>query len=243
MIARRLANYVAHLALLILFTSPIVVADDWPMWRYDAARSAASPNELESELGLVWEKQFSERTQAWDDPLNLDLMTYDRVFEPIVIDGRLIIGFNDRDKVVAMDTETGQELWTFYTEAPVRMPPAGSAGQVYFTSDDGYLYCVDAADGKLRWKFNGAPNSQHAIGNRRLPGRPAVVRSCATTPSTLPPAFGPSWAHSSMHLMHNRVKSAGSTIAPVPSTSNSRTAPRRLPGLRHREHWSQPNRC
>ncbi|QDV86610.1 PQQ-binding-like beta-propeller repeat protein [Planctomycetes bacterium TBK1r] len=168
MTARRLANYVSRLVLLIILTSSLVVSDDWPMWRYDAARSAASPNELDSELGLIWEKQFSERTQAWDDPLNLDLMTYDRVFEPIVIDGRLIIGFNDRDKVVAMDTETGRELWTFYTEAPVRMPPVGSAGQVYFTSDDGYLYCVDAADGKLRWKFNGAPSSQHAIGNRRL---------------------------------------------------------------------------
>ncbi|MCS7468097.1 PQQ-binding-like beta-propeller repeat protein [Stieleria sp. ICT_E10.1] len=168
MSARRLANYVSHLALLTLLSSPVVAADDWPMWRYDATRSAASPNELDSELNLVWQKQFSARTQAWDDPLNLDLMTYDRVFEPIVIDGRLIVGFNDRDKVVAMDTDTGQQLWTFYTEAPVRMPPVGSAGQVYFTSDDGCLYCVDAADGALQWKFNGAPNAQHAIGNRRL---------------------------------------------------------------------------
>ncbi|QDV46340.1 outer membrane biogenesis protein BamB [Stieleria neptunia] len=168
MIARRFANYVAHLALLSILTASVVAADDWPMWRYDATRSAASPNELDSELSLVWQKPFSARTQAWDDPLNLDLMTYDRVFEPIVIDGRLIVGFNDRDKVVAMDTDTGQQLWTFYTEAPVRMPPVGSRGHVYFTSDDGCLYCVDAADGKLQWKFNAAPNSQHAIGNRRL---------------------------------------------------------------------------
>ena len=95
-------------------------------------------------------------------------MTYDRVFEPIVMDGRLMVGFNDRDKLTAFDAETGKELWSFYAEAPVRLPPAGSNGRVFFCSDDGFLYCVDVATGKLRWKFCGAPNAQHAIGNRRL---------------------------------------------------------------------------
>ncbi|MCA9136690.1 MAG: PQQ-like beta-propeller repeat protein, partial [Planctomycetales bacterium] len=138
------------------------------MWRYDAQRSAAAPNRIDGDLKPIWEKNFRGRSQAWDDPLNLDLMTYDRVFEPVVMDGRMFVSFNDSDKVVAFDTETGQELWRFYTEAPVRLPPVGHAGNVLFTSDDGFLYCVDAASGKLEWKFSGAPDSQHAIGNRRL---------------------------------------------------------------------------
>src|SRR5690606_4446905 len=56
----------------------------------------------------------------------------------------------------------------FVTEAPVRLPPVGWQGKVYFTSDDGFLYCVNAEDGALEWKFSGAPNAQHVIGNRRL---------------------------------------------------------------------------
>lgn len=155
-------------AVLLFIGLPDAWAEDWPMWRYDAQRSAASPCVLADELNLLWERKFSRREQAWDDPLNLDLMTYDRVLEPIVMDGRMFVAFNDSDKVMAMDAATGAELWTFYTEAPVRMPPVGSGGHVYFTSDDGFLYCVRAADGNLEWKFSGAPSSQHAIGNRRL---------------------------------------------------------------------------
>ncbi len=143
-------------------------SDDWPMWRFDAQRSAASTNALPDELQLLWERQFDSREQAWDDPLNLDLMTYDRVFEPIVLGGRLFVGFNDRDKLLALDAATGQELWSAFAGGPVRLPPVGWKDRVFFCSDDGYLYCVRASDGKQLWKFSGAPNAQLAIGNRRL---------------------------------------------------------------------------
>ncbi|MFK8113280.1 MAG: PQQ-binding-like beta-propeller repeat protein [Rubripirellula sp.] len=138
------------------------------MWRFDATRSAASSNQLPQQLHPLWTQELSQRKQAWDDPLNLDLMTYDRVFEPIVMDGRLMVGFNDQNKLVAFDTKTGNKLWTVYTEAPVRLPPAGWQDRVFFCCDDGFLYCVEVASGKLLWKFSGAPNSQHALGNQRL---------------------------------------------------------------------------
>jgi len=143
-------------------------ADDWPMWRCDANRSAATLCLVPDELQLLWTREFTPRKQAWDDPLNLDLMPYDRVFEPIVMNGRMFIGFNDADKLMALDSLTGKELWTVYAEAPVRLPPVGWKDRVYFCSDDGYLYCVQAETGELVWKFSGAPNAQHAIGNRRL---------------------------------------------------------------------------
>ncbi len=142
--------------------------NDWPMWRYDAGRTAATPNSVPENLRLLWQVEYGQRQQAWDDPLNLDLMTYDRTFEPIVLDGRMFMGFNDRDKLLALDARTGKELWSFYSEGPVRMPPVGFQGRVYFVSDDGFLYCVNATDGSLVWKFSGAPNAQHVIGNRRL---------------------------------------------------------------------------
>ena len=140
---------------LSLWHSALLATDDWPMWRSDASRSAASNNALPSEFELLWEKQLPPRRQAWDDPLNLDLMTYHRVFVPIVLDGRIFVGFNDQDKLLALDADTGRELWTFYTEAPVRLPPVGWQGRIYVTSDDGFLYCLSADDGQLRWKFSG----------------------------------------------------------------------------------------
>ena len=151
-----------------MLIAPYAHAEDWPMWRYDPQRSAASSEKLGGKPQLLWTRQFEPRRQAWDDPLNLDLMTYDRVFEPIVMGGRLFIGFNDRDKLMSLDTATGETLWSFFAEGPVRLPAAGWNERVYFSSDDGHLYCVNATDGALLWRFNGAPNAQHAIGNQRL---------------------------------------------------------------------------
>lgn len=168
-------NSLRNLACLALlgfgcFVAPLAPsgADDWPMWRFDATRSAASTNHLPDQFNLIWKRSFTPRQQAWDDPLNLDLMPYDRQFEPIVMDGRVLMGFNDQNKLVALDADTGEECWTVYAEAPVRLPPAGWKDRVFFCSDDGFLYCVEIATGKLLWKFRGAPSAQHAIGNRRL---------------------------------------------------------------------------
>jgi outer membrane protein assembly factor BamB len=143
-------------------------AEDWPMWRYDSGRTAASPQELPPQMNLLWMRREAPRQQAWDDPLNFDLMTYDRVFEPIVMGGKVFVGFNDRDKLAAYDAATGQEIWSFFTDAPIRLAPVGWRGRVYVASDDGKLYCVNAESGRLEWQFRGGPSDRRVIGNKRL---------------------------------------------------------------------------
>lgn len=146
----------------------MAVAGDWPMWRFDSGHTASSDEILPAEFHLEWEREYTPRVQVWDDPLNHDLMTYDRIFEPVVLGERMFIGFNDSDKVVALDLNTGEELWTFYTDGPVRLPAVADQGRVYFVSDDGSLYCVDAETGKQIWSFCGVPSSRKALGNRRI---------------------------------------------------------------------------
>lgn len=148
--------------------APSCSAADWPMWRCDAGRTAASDEKLPAELHLEWERRYPAREQVWDDPLNHDLMTYDKVFEPVVLGDRMFVGFNDSDKMVALDLATGAEVWTFYAGGPVRLAPAAWKGKVYFTSDDGFLYCVSAADGRQLWSFRGGPSARKALGNGRL---------------------------------------------------------------------------
>ena len=142
--------------------------NDWPMWRYDAGHTAASPHELPQSLHLAWTRQYAPRVPVWDDPLNQDMMPYDALFEPVVAQGRMFVAFNDQDKVVALDARSGEEQWCFYADGPVRFSPVVFRGNVYFTSDDGYLYCVGASDGRLQWRFRGAPSGQQVIGNRRV---------------------------------------------------------------------------
>jgi outer membrane protein assembly factor BamB len=166
------------LALLMATLSPLD-AGDWPMWRHDAGRTAFTQEQLPAELHPQWVRQYTQREPVWDDPLNQDLMPLDRVFEPVVLGDTLYIGFNDRDKVVALDTRTGSEKWTFYADGPVRLPLAGRGNRIYFTSDDGRLYCLAADTGKLLWKFRGAPADRKILGNKRLisswPARGGVV--------------------------------------------------------------------
>ncbi len=152
---------------------------DWPMWRYDYARSGNSPEQLDGQLYLLWQISFPEREPVWDDPLNQDLMKYDRLFEPVVADNKLFIGFNDQDKVVAFDLESGKELWSFYADGPVRLPLVFNKGKIYFTGDDGYCYALDAGSGDLVWRRLLAPSGNLLLGNKRLismwPARGGIV--------------------------------------------------------------------
>ncbi len=165
----------------LILTSVVtnVFAVDWPMWRFDEGRSACSTEQLPDQLDAIWSWKFSPREPVWDDPLNRDMMQYDKQFEPIVLGNTLFVGFNDKDKVVAIDTESGQVKWSFYADGPVRMPLAGRNGKLYFTSDDGFLYCLSAISGEVLWKFQGGPLDRKILGNKRLisswPARGGVV--------------------------------------------------------------------
>jgi outer membrane protein assembly factor BamB len=152
---------------------------DWPMWRYNYERSASTPEQLADQLYLQWEVKYSPRIPVWDDPLNQNLMQYDRIFEPIVAGNRLFIGFNDKDKVLALDLSSGKELWHHFADGPVRLPMAAANGKLYFTSDDGYCYCLSQEDGSVIWKLLLAPAENKLLGNKRLismwPARGGIV--------------------------------------------------------------------
>ena len=157
------------LAFLLLFTLiDGSGAEDWPMWRYDASRSASSPQVLPEKLHLQWVREYPPLVPGWEDPLNQDLMQFDRVYEPVLLGETLLVGSSVGDRLVALDAASGEERWSFYAAGPVRLPPVAKEGKVYFASDDGYLYCVDVDTGSLLWKFRGSPGDRKLLGNSRL---------------------------------------------------------------------------
>ena len=138
------------------------------MWRADSMRSASSTESLANVLQLEYVFKGTARKQAWEDPLNADVMAYDRILEPILLGDQLLFGCNDSDKVVSYDLKSGKLNWSYFADGPVRLPLASTDGVVYFSSDDGFLYALDAMTGALKWRFCGAPLEHLAIGNRRL---------------------------------------------------------------------------
>ncbi|MCB9940741.1 MAG: PQQ-binding-like beta-propeller repeat protein [Planctomycetaceae bacterium] len=141
-------------------------AADWPMWRYDAARSNASPAALPDELRLAWTLEVPQARPAW--PASQEKLQFDSVHQPIVVGDLLILGSSANDSVTAYRTDSGTEAWRFYTEGPVRFAPVAARGRIYVGSDDGFLYCLQATNGKLLWKVQGGPSDSRIIGNDRL---------------------------------------------------------------------------
>jgi outer membrane protein assembly factor BamB len=166
MLNRNFAALFAVTVFLLLSSPKPAVCGDWPMWRYNARRGAATPDALPEQIHLQWVRELSKQRTAW--PATQTKLQFDRSYEPVVMGRQLFVGSTVNDSITAYSTESGDQLWRFYTNGPVRFAPVALEGRVYAVSDDGYLYCLDVVNGKLLWKVNGGPTDREIIGNGRL---------------------------------------------------------------------------
>jgi outer membrane protein assembly factor BamB len=165
-----MTSSILHFAflLLIFFQSSVAHGYDWPMWRYNSQRCAASPEQLPAQMNLQWVRELAAPKPAW--PASQDRLQFDASYEPVVAGGTVFVGSMVSDNVTAYDTQTGAEKWRFYCDGPVRFAPVAYKDKLYFASDDGYLYCLNAGDGSLISKFLAGPAANKVIGNDRLVG-------------------------------------------------------------------------
>jgi hypothetical protein len=94
-------------------------------------------------------------------------LQFDLGYEPVALGNRLFVASSRNDSVTALDAETGEELWRFYADGPVRLAPVAWEGKVFFGADDGWFYCLAADSGKLEWKV-APPSPRKVLGNGRL---------------------------------------------------------------------------
>ena len=156
--------FVAGIFSWLLFL-PVLKADDWPTWRHDASRTAATDQVLPDTLHLQWSRQLPPPKAAWpEDPR----LMFDATYEPIVVGDFLYLASAQTNGVTAYNTRTGEERWRYFATGPVRFAPVYDSGKLYFGCDGGQLYCVDSTTGKLNWKIDAAATSRKVIGNDRL---------------------------------------------------------------------------
>ncbi|WP_145454435.1 PQQ-like beta-propeller repeat protein [Gimesia panareensis] len=153
-----------------LFAScvPALSAADWPMWRGNPERTAVTEETLPAELKRSWTRKLPLHQVAWP---NEERLQYDLAYEPVAVGDRILVGSPQDGSLTAFDANRGKQLWRFETNGPVRFAPVVTEDNVLFGSDDGYLYCLNLADGTLRWKITGAPDSHPRrwhLGNDRL---------------------------------------------------------------------------
>ncbi len=163
-----------------VFVAAVARAEDWPTYRYDTARSGVTSEKLDLPLVESWAfKSPHAPRPAWGDPkpepvggwyqlVELRRNHFDDVFQPVAADGAVYFGSSADNKVYCLDAATGKIRWTKITGGPVRLAPTLADGRVYFGSDDGYAYCLDAKDGALVWKFHAAPEDRRVLGSGRM---------------------------------------------------------------------------
>jgi outer membrane protein assembly factor BamB len=149
--------------------SQTIRADDWPMYRGNARRTASQPGALDQSLSLRWEREASHSPQpAWP---GLQRLRFDWSPQIVVAMNTVLYGSSADGKLYALDAVSGEERWSFPTEAPIRLAPAVAGDTVFVGSDDGHLYALSVRDGTVLWKVRGGPSAEMLLGNERMISR------------------------------------------------------------------------
>lgn len=122
------------------------LSHDWPSFRHDNRRSGATSQRLPAELKVAWQSRLHGPLSA---------MT--------AASGKVFVATIDAHTLYALDSATGEVVWSFLTGARIDSPPTIYQGRVYFGCVDGCVYCLRADDGELAWKFLAAANERQLL--------------------------------------------------------------------------------
>jgi len=163
-----------------LFSLPLAAAADWPTFQNNNARVATTNEELAAPLTLRWMYRSPVAPQpAWEGPRNTPIeghvmrhrVKFDDAMQVVAADGRAYFGSVVDHKVYCVDAQTGAPIWSFFTEGPVRLAPTIHDGRVYVGSDDGMVYCLNAADGRLVWKMRPTDRDERLLARGQMISR------------------------------------------------------------------------
>ena len=124
---------------------------DWPMYRHDPTRSGAITVKIPQRIEPAWTTKLGGKLTP-----------------PIAAGGQVFTASVDTHAVYALDQKTGKENWRHSTSGRIDSPPAFWKGRIYFGSADGSVYCLDADDGRLVWRFQAAPDTRQLVVRQQL---------------------------------------------------------------------------
>ena len=156
-----------------LLLAATALAEDWPTFMRDRARSGVSGETLAFPLNELWTyTPPAEPVLAWPSPQagynELPKLAFDDATHVAMAGDTVFFGSAVDNGIHAVDARTGARRWTFFTEGPVRLAPTVADGRVFAGSDDGLLYCLEAKDGRLVWSARPGAGTTRILGAGRL---------------------------------------------------------------------------
>ncbi len=173
--------YLNSLALhVVMWAVTGTASGDWPAYLNGNQRVGFTSAQLDPALKLAWTyKSPTKPIIAWEGPRNtpieghvmLHRVDFDDALQVVMAKGRAYFGSSVDHRVHCVDALTGQPLWSFYTDGPIRLAPSLAHGNVYVGSDDGCVYCLDATDGELIWKMRVGPKDDRLLSRGEMISR------------------------------------------------------------------------
>jgi len=171
---------ICFLPVVFVLLGSLANAADWPTYRHDNARTGATSESLAAPLSLHWVYRPSYPPRpAWPAPAERPRegfqlrhrVIFDDAFQVAATGNLVYFGSSADNKLYALSAATGEERWSFFTGGPIRLAPTVAKDRVFAGSDDGFVYCLNAKNGKLLWKRRGGPNDEMLLGNGNMISR------------------------------------------------------------------------
>jgi outer membrane protein assembly factor BamB len=138
----------------------LAVSDaDWPTYRRDAQRSAASTAAVGAAPRVLWQWTPAGATpsSAADAGAAGPRLAPDFLATaPVAVAGRVCFASHD-GTVHCLQAASGKELWQFATRGMLFAPPTIGQGRVLLGGGDGRVYCLDATTGRCLWQLLAGP--------------------------------------------------------------------------------------
>jgi hypothetical protein len=169
------------LVVTLLISVSSLPAEDWPTYLNGNKRHGYTAENIKLPLKTSWQFiSVAPPEKSWGDGPGdriiegKDLehrVTHDDAFHVAVVGDRAYFGSSVDHQVRCVDAASGKEQWHFFTGGPVRLAPTVHNGHVYFGSDDGFVYCLSADDGKSVWKLRAGPVDEWLIARGEMISR------------------------------------------------------------------------
>jgi len=124
---------------------------DWPTFRHDASRSGSASELIPPAVEKKWTVDLGGRLTS-----------------PVIANGTVYVAKMDAHTLFAFDETSGKARWSFTAGARIDSPPSVHRGKVVFGGTDGWVYCLQATDGQLAWRYRAAPMDRRTMAYEQL---------------------------------------------------------------------------
>jgi outer membrane protein assembly factor BamB len=154
---------------------------DWTTYKAKNSRCGSSAATVLGKVTTVW---VWTPNYPFDAKAEINQGLELQSTQPISAGDRVFFG-TAGGMIRCLDRKTGRELWNYPTAGRVLSSPTFWEGKLYSGSGDGHVYCLNAADGSLAWRYRVAPVERRIMVYSHLMSAWPVNANVLVGPSTV----------------------------------------------------------